>query len=117
MLKMKRVARQFAAAAAICGVAAWISNPATASPAAEAFVQTNVQRGLAILNNPSLSKQQRQEQFRNFLVTLTDLRRIALYTLGPARRAASPAQQDAFVEAFRNYAFAVYGAEFSKYGG
>ena len=91
--------------------------PARASAAAEAFVRTNVDRGLQILNNRNLSKAQRQEQFRSFLVTLTDLRRIALYTLGPARRMATPAEQQAFVEAFRNYAFAVYGAEFSKYSG
>ena len=94
-----------------------LASPASASSGAEAFVQSNVQRGLQILNNTSLSKEQRQEQFRGFLLTLTDLRRIALYTLGPVRRTASPADQDAFVDAFRNYAFAVYGAEFSKYGG
>jgi phospholipid transport system substrate-binding protein len=90
---------------------------AEASPAAEAFVRTNVDHGLQILNNPNLSKAQRQEQFRGFLTTLTDLRRIALYTLGPARRGTTPAELDAFVDAFRNYAFAVYGAEFSKYSG
>jgi phospholipid transport system substrate-binding protein len=90
---------------------------AQASAAAEAFVRTNVDRGLQILSNPNLSKAQRQEQFRGFLLTLTDLRRIALYALGPARRGATPADLEAFVEAFRNYAFAVYGAEFSKYGG
>lgn len=105
-----------AIAVALLALTAFAS-PAAASTAAEAFVQSNVQRGLQILNNASLSKEQRQEQFRAFLVTLTDLRRIALYTLGPARRTASPADQDAFVEAFRNYAFAVYGAEFSKYSG
>lgn len=90
---------------------------ANASPAAEAFVQRNVDRGLQLLNNPSLSKEQRQAEFRNFLLTLTDLRRIALYTLGPARRSTTPAEQDAFIDAFREYAFAVYGAEFSKYSG
>jgi phospholipid transport system substrate-binding protein len=90
---------------------------ASASPAAEAFVQRNVDRGLQMLNNSSLSKEQRQAQFRNFLLTLTDLRRIALYTLGPARRSVTPAEQEAFIEAFRDYAFAVYGAEFSKYSG
>ncbi len=105
-----------AIAVALLALTAFAS-PAAASTAAEAFVQSNVQRGLQILNNASLSKEQRQEQFRAFLVTLTDLRRIALYTLGPARRTASAADQDAFVEAFRNYAFAVYGAEFSKYSG
>lgn len=94
-----------------------LATPVEASPAAEAYVQTNVQRGLQILNNRGLSKEQRQSEFRNFLTTLTDLRRIALYTLGPARRAASPADVEAFVSAFRDYAFAVYGAEFSKYSG
>lgn len=107
------------AAAFVAAIAVSIvgSAPGQASPAAEAFIQNNVQHGLQILNNPSLSKEQRQAQFRDFLLGLTDLRRIALYTLGPARRTATPAQQDAFVDAFRNYAFAVYGAEFSKYTG
>jgi phospholipid transport system substrate-binding protein len=105
-----------AIAIVLCALAA-LASPSFASTAAEAFVQSNVQRGLQILNNTGLSKEQRQEQFRTFLATLTDLHRIALYTLGPARRTASPADQDAFVEAFRNYAFAVYGAEFSKYSG
>ncbi|HEX3653616.1 MAG TPA: ABC transporter substrate-binding protein [Rhizomicrobium sp.] len=105
-----------AVAVVLCTLVA-LATPANASTAGEAFVQNNVQRGLQILNNASLSKAQQQEQFRGFLLTLTDLRRIALYTLGPARRTASPADQDAFVEAFRNYAFAVYGAEFTKYSG
>jgi phospholipid transport system substrate-binding protein len=91
--------------------------PAAASPGAEAFVQSNVQRGLQILDNQGLSKEQRRAQFRSFLISLTDLKRIALYTLGPARRTASQAEQDAFVDAFREYAFAVYGAEFEKYSG
>jgi phospholipid transport system substrate-binding protein len=103
-------------AVVVCALIA-LASPAFASTAGEAFVQTNVQRGLQILNNTSLSKAQQQEQFRAFLLTLTDLRRIALYTLGPARRTASQADQEAFVEAFRNYAFAVYGAEFTKYSG
>jgi phospholipid transport system substrate-binding protein len=118
MLKLRRrVLAAAAIVAASAGLAMSGAAPANASPAAEAFVQTNLQHGLQILNNPSLSKAQRQEQFRDFLTTLTDLHRIALYTLGAARRTAPPAEQDAFVEAFRNYAFAVYGAEFSKYSG
>lgn len=115
-LRQSVIAACAALGAAILSVGAGTA-PANASAAAESFVQTNLQHGLQILNNPSLSKQQRQDQFREFLINLTDLRRIALYTLGPARRTATPAQQDAFVEAFRNYAFAVYGAEFSKYSG
>src|SRR5436305_5416916 len=111
--------KAMALAAFVSGVfaAPGLVQQAQASPAAEAFVRTNVNRGLQILNNPNLSKAQRQEQFRGFLLNLTDLQRIAMYTLGPARRMATAADQQAFVEAFRNYAFAVYGAEFSKYAG
>lgn len=105
------------ACAALAFSATLVVGPLQASPAAENFVQTNVQHGLQILTNTSLGKQQRQEQFRAFLLGLTDLRRIALYTLGPVRRTASPAEQDAFVDAFRNYAFAVYETEFVKYSG
>ena len=120
LLRSFRKAATFGAvisAAACIGFAGAITSRAQASPAAEVYVQNNVQRGLQILNNTALPRQQRQEQFRNFLLTLTDLRRIALYTLGPARRTATAAEQDAFTEAFRDYAFAVYGAEFSKYSG
>jgi phospholipid transport system substrate-binding protein len=110
--------RNLAGLAAAAALAALIAQaPAAASPGAEAFVQTNVQRGLQILDNQSLSKEQKRAQFRSFLIGLTDLKRIALYTLGPARRTASQAEQEAFVDAFREYAFAVYGAEFEKYGG
>lgn len=111
-----RKAATFCTVGCVLACSGFVSG-AGASPAAEGFVQSNVQHGLQILSNPALPKQQRQEQFRSFLLTLTDLRRIALYALGPARRTATPADQDAFVDAFRNYAFAVYGAEFSKYAG
>jgi phospholipid transport system substrate-binding protein len=106
-------------AATFVSVAALLAVPAGAqnAPGAEAFVQSNVQHGLAILNNRSLSAEQRSAQFRGFLLALTDLRRIALYTLGPARRTASPTDQSAFSDAFRDYAFAVYEQEFNKYSG
>lgn len=103
--------------AAMCLFVCALVSQAHASAAAENFVQSNVQRGLQILNNPALTKEQRRVQFRQFLVGLTDLRRIALYTLGPARRTATSAELDQFVDAFRDYAFAVYEAEFEKYSG
>jgi phospholipid transport system substrate-binding protein len=91
--------------------------PASAATPAEAYVQANVQKGLTILNNKGISPKDRSAQFRSFLLTLTDLRRIALYTLGPARRTTAPAEQDQFTEAFRDFAFAVYETEFQKYAG
>ncbi len=113
------LARTIAASALIATglLLAALGSQARASAAAESFVQSNVQRGLQILNTPSLSWEQRRAQFRQFLIGLTDLRRIALYTLGPARRTSTQAEQDQFVESFKEYAFAVYGAEFEKYSG
>jgi phospholipid transport system substrate-binding protein len=91
--------------------------PARAETPAETYVRSNVQRGLTILDNHSLADSQRRAQFRDFLTSLTDIRRIAMFTLGSARRTASPADTEAFVNAFRNYAVAVYESRLSSYAG
>lgn len=93
------------------------SLPAFAANAAESFVGDNIHRGLEILNNKSLSAVQRRDQFETFLLGLVDIRRIALFTLGQYRRSAPPADVEAFVAAFKNYAVAVYQTYFSKYSG
>jgi len=95
------------------------------TPAAEAATQTqseqfidqNIQKGLAILNNRSLSEAQRRDQFSHFLLDLTDMRRIAMYTLGQYRRGASQADLDQFATAFRDYASSVYQSYFQRYSG
>ncbi|HEX4160789.1 MAG TPA: ABC transporter substrate-binding protein [Rhizomicrobium sp.] len=84
---------------------------------AENYVSANVQRGLTILNNHNLPDAERRAQFRDFLTSLTDIRRIAVFTLGAARRTASPAQVEAFVDAFRNYAVSVYESRLKAYAG
>jgi phospholipid transport system substrate-binding protein len=84
---------------------------------AESYVSANVQKGLTILNNHALPEAERRDQFRDFLTSLTDIRRIAVFTLGSARRTASPAQVDSFVNAFRNYAVAVYESRLKAYAG
>ncbi len=91
--------------------------PAQASPAAEAFVQDNIHKGLDILNNKALSIDQRRSQFETFLMGLADMKRIADFTLGQYRRGASPADVAAFEDAFHNYATAVYQSYFAKYAG
>jgi len=108
-----RAVRVVLAAAAFALIAP-LSAAAATPP--EDFVQTNVQKGLQILNNGE-SKEQQRAEFRAFLLSLTDLKRIADYTLGPARRTVSPADLAAFEDAFRDYAFAVYESEFAKYSG
>ena len=91
--------------------------PASAATPAEDYVQNNINKGLDILNNKQLSTEQRRSQFETFLLGLTDMKRIADFTLGQYRRTASPADLAAFEGAFQNYAPAVYQSYFSKYAG
>lgn len=109
--------RGIVAALIVAIVAFGASQPALASAPAEQFVSQNVQKGLTILNNHSISDTQRRAQFRDFLTGLTDIRRIALFTLGATRRTAAPADVEAFVNAFREYAVAVYELRLSQYSG
>jgi phospholipid transport system substrate-binding protein len=90
---------------------------ASAPPPAEAWVQDNVQIGLALLNNHTESTEQKRAQFEHFIIGLTDMKRIANFTLGQYKRTASQQDQDAFAAAFQNYAVAVYQSYFSKYSG
>jgi len=94
-----------------------VSSPALAANPAEEFVQENIRKGLEILNNKGLSADQRRTQFEGFLLGLTDMKRIADFTLGQYRRSASPADVTAFEVAFQNYAVAVYQSYFAKYAG
>lgn len=91
------------------------AGPAAAADIATTFVNDNIQKGLAILNDKALGPAQKREQFQHFLLTLVDVRRIAVFTLGQYRRSASPADLDAFVAAFRDYAVAAYQSYFAKY--
>jgi phospholipid transport system substrate-binding protein len=94
-----------------------LSAPAFAASPAETFVNDNIHKGLDILNNRSLSAAQKREQFASFLLGITDMRRIANFTLGQYRRNASPAELDAFGASFQTYATAVYQSYFAKYAG
>jgi phospholipid transport system substrate-binding protein len=87
---------------------------AHAATPAESFVSTNIEKGLQILNTHS---PQRASQFEAFLEGLTDIARIGRFTLGNARRTASPADLASFESTFRNYAVAVYQSRLSKYSG
>jgi phospholipid transport system substrate-binding protein len=90
---------------------------ASTSNQAEEFVQSNIRKGLDILNNKKISTDQRRSEFESFLIGLTDMKRIANFTLGQYRRSASPADLADFQAAFQNYAVAVYQSYFSKYAG
>jgi phospholipid transport system substrate-binding protein len=89
---------------------------AAANPA-EAFVQENIEKGYSILNSTTLSAEQRRAQFRDFMLSLTDARRIGMFTLGPYANGASKEDIESFIDAFSDYAVAVYESRLSKYKG
>ena len=92
--------------------------PAAAQTApAEQFVSEQIRSGLSILNDTGLSGEARAARFEDFLKGATDLKRIALFTMGDAARTATPAQRDAFAAAFNTYATAVYRSYFQRYSG
>ena len=96
------------------------ASPALADAAgnpAEALVANNIHKGLEILNDTKLSAAQRRAEFQTFLLGVTDMKRIAVFTLGQYGRTASPADKDAFDAAFQDYAVAVYQSYFDKYAG
>jgi phospholipid transport system substrate-binding protein len=103
-----------AALALLC--ASFVPALAATTPA-EIYIAQNVQHGLSILNDRSAAPDQADMKFRDFLESLTDIKRIALFTLGPAGNTARPADIDAFVDAFHGYATAVYQSQLSKYSG
>src|SRR5690242_14310567 len=109
-ISCNHTARVLLGSLAICVAAALsgATSVAQAASPAESYIQDNVQKGLAILNDKSVSEEARRTQFQSFLESLTDIHRIALFTLGTAAGTASPADLEAFTEAFRSYAAAVY---------
>jgi len=109
-LKRRTLLAMFAAPLVLAGPAA-----AAAPTAAESFVDENIHKGLEILRDKRLSNVQRRDQFEGLLLTLVDVRRIALFTLGQYRRSAPPDDVEAFVNAFKNYAAAAYQSYFAKY--
>lgn len=116
-MRLHPILRRTFLAALLSLSAGLAAGPAFAANPAEDFVQQNIHRGLEILNNKQLSTEQRRSQFEGFLMGLTDMKRIANFTLGQYRRTASPGDIAAFESAFQNYAVAVYQSYFAKYAG
>ncbi|MEJ1970299.1 MAG: ABC transporter substrate-binding protein [Rhizomicrobium sp.] len=115
MIVFLHFARRAALALAFAGLIA--GAPAAAATPAEVFVSGNIQKSLSILDDSHLTAAQRGEQFRQFLLGVTDLKRVATFTLGSYGARASDTDKAAFAAAFQNYALAVYRSYFSKYAG
>jgi phospholipid transport system substrate-binding protein len=116
-MTMNAILRRSFLALTLCVFAPMSVAPAFAANPAEQYVTDNIHKGLELLNNKSLSAPERRIQFEQFLLSLTDIKRIAVFTLGNYRRSMSQADQDAFTAAFQNYAVSVYQSYFAKYAG
>jgi len=102
----------------LCAIGASLAaGPARASAESQAFIQSTVDRGYEILNSTTLSDEERSMEFYDFMVSLTDMRRIAVFTLGPYVNRAPESEIEEFVQAFTDYAVTVYEDRLSRYAG
>jgi phospholipid transport system substrate-binding protein len=109
----------FVAAIAVITSILFCVHPAGAADAnaAQVFVQQNVDRANAILDNPSVSAEQRRMESGQLMLSMTDTRRIGLFALGRYANGATPEELSAFQNAFKDYATAAYESQFDKFKG
>jgi phospholipid transport system substrate-binding protein len=117
MLRAWRTGTAFLFVALISAALAFSASGASASAPVETFVQNNVDVGVKILGDASKSDAERHTQFREFLLRLMDMKRIAMFTLGSWRKNAAQADLDQFADAFRQFAIANYDARIGGYSG
>jgi phospholipid transport system substrate-binding protein len=88
---------------------------ARAENAAETFVQTNIDKSYAILNDRNLDPLERERQFSQQIRASVDTRRVALFTLGPFARDASKETLEAYTAAFGDFLTAIYHQALNRY--
>jgi len=91
------------------------AQPGATAAAAEQFVRTDLERGLSIVDDRSITDAERREKLAGFLLSFMDIRRVALFSLGLERRSATPEQTERFVSAFREYALAYFESLLTNY--
>lgn len=91
--------------------------PAGAATPVEDFVQQNVDRGIAILKDKTLSDAERRKEVHTLLTTVVDTKKIGLFALGAARDKASPDDLAAYSDAFNAFLIANYESQLDGYGG
>jgi phospholipid transport system substrate-binding protein len=84
-----------------------LSQDAHAATPAETFVQQNIDNAYALLNDMSLSRQERSGRLRTLLASIMDSKRVGLFTLGSYARGASEAQIQDFSDAFSEFVVTV----------
>ena len=110
----------FVFAAAISMIMSLVWTPAARAAdasAAQAFVQQNIDKANALLDDASMSPDQRRSEFGRLLLSMADTRRIAMFVLGQYANGAMPEQIGAFQSAFTDYALAGYETQLDKLKG
>jgi phospholipid transport system substrate-binding protein len=92
-----------------------LSLEAHAANPAEAFVAECLQKGSAILDDKSLDPAERDREFRDFVLSITDMKRVAMFTLGSYAKDGPEDAVTGFVAAFTDLDVALYRSGFSTY--
>jgi phospholipid transport system substrate-binding protein len=102
---------------AIVGFA--LSTPALALTPddAKTFVDGFASRTLEIVRDERTTVSQKQEKIENLFSDKVDIDFIAKFVLGPSWRTATPAQQQAYVAAYKPFILKNYSGRLTKYSG
>ena len=84
---------------------------------AQDFIGNMGDKAVAFLSNNSLSKAQKQKEFRKLLQSSFDMNMIARFAMGRYWRTASKAQQTEYLNLFENMIVDVYSSRFGEYKG
>ncbi len=84
---------------------------------AETFVQQSVDQEFAILKDTSTAQQEREIRSRALLRSIIDVKRVAMFALGPYARDASDKQIDDFVNAFSDYFLNMFHSDLDQSSG
>jgi phospholipid transport system substrate-binding protein len=108
--------RRTALAFAVLTVATPALAAAERDAGAEAFVDTEANRALGILNART-GQAAKKQAFRAFVDQVADVPRITNFVLGKYARTISPGQMGQFAPLFRDYASGVYESRLGDYHG
>lgn len=84
---------------------------------AESFVEQRLKVGYAILTDQTLTEEQRRMKFRDFVLSATDMQRIALFTLGFYAGKSNAVDLKRFENTYMEHAVVVYSAWLNRYRG
>lgn len=102
---------------AVTVTAALLSSAAWADKKSEAYVEKNANYVLQTLNQPNLSEAERTEQFNRYMNKFANMDTVARFSVGRYARQFTPAEFEAYSDAFIKYALAVYEVQLDQFRG